>query len=133
MDGAGVELEGEWSESSSLRPFVGTSYWHDGNGGKGTRTAKFPFVAEKSGLHEVKVSFVPSGNRAGKVMYEVSDENGLNKLEVDQRKGGKKDNIWYSLGSFVYKEGKEYRVSVYNKDTEGYVIVDAMQVIALAP
>lgn len=97
------------------------------------RTAKFPFVAEKSGLHEVKVSFVPSGNRAGKVMYEVSDENGLNKLEVDQRKGGKKDTIWYSLGSFVYKEGKEYRVSVYNKDTEGYVIVDAMQVIALAP
>ena len=133
VDGAGVELEGEWSESSSLRPFVGTSYWHDGNGGKGMRTAKFPFVAEKSGLHEVKVSFVPSGNRAGKVMYVVSDENGLNKLEVDQRKGGKKDTIWYSLGSFVYKEGKEYKVSVYNKDTEGYVIVDAMQVIALAP
>ena len=97
------------------------------------RTAQFPFVAEKSGLHEVKVSFVPSGNRAGKVMYEVSDENGLNKLEVDQRKGGKKDTIWYSLGSFFYKEGKEYKVSVYNKDTEGYVIVDAMQVIALAP
>ncbi len=133
VDGEEVEFQGEWSESSSLRPFVGTSYWHDGNGGKGMRSAKFPFVAEKDGLHEVKVSFVPSGNRAGKVIYEVLDENGLKNLEVDQRKGGSNDGIWYSLGSFVYEKGQEYSVTVLNKDTEGYVIVDAMQVIALAP
>ena len=84
-------------------------------------------------MHEVKVSFVPSGNRAGKVIYEVLDENGLKNLEVDQRKGGSNDGIWYSLGSFVYEKGQEYSVTVLNKDTEGYVIVDAMQVIALAP
>ena len=29
--------------SSSLRPFVGNCYYHDGNTGKGMRSANFPF------------------------------------------------------------------------------------------
>jgi len=35
VDGDQVVLDGEWVESTSLRPFVGSSYYHDGNGGKG--------------------------------------------------------------------------------------------------
>ena len=57
VDGPTVELEREWIESTSLRPFVGNSYFHDGNGGKGTRSAKFPFVAPMNGLHEIKFAF----------------------------------------------------------------------------
>ena len=39
----------------------------------------------------------------------------------------------HAMFVFVYEKGQEYSVTVLNKDTEGYVIVDAMQVIALAP
>ena len=35
IDGNQVKFEGDWVESSSLRPFVGSSYFHDENGGKG--------------------------------------------------------------------------------------------------
>ena len=118
-------------ESSSLRPFVGSSYFHDENGGKGVRSALFPFEAEDEGLHEIMVSFVPSANRAGKVRYEIKHEKGLVKVILDQRKKGDKELIWHSLGSFSFKKGGSYSVSVHNEGTEGYVIADAVQVIPL--
>ena len=97
------------------------------------RSVKFPFTAPNEGLHEVKVSFVASGNRAGKVRYEIEDEIGNNKLFVDQRKKGSKDSIWHSLGSFIFKKGHKYAVTLHNQDTEGFVIADAAQIIPLNP
>ena len=76
VDGKQLELQGDWVESTSLRPFVGSSYFHDGNGGKGMRAACFPFHAPKEGLHEIMVSYVASSNRAGKVCYEIAEEKG---------------------------------------------------------
>ena len=131
VDGEQLSFEGEWVESTSLRPFVGYSYFHDGNGGKGMRSACFPFEAPKDGLHEIMVSYVASGNRAGKVRYEIKDEKKLASLLVDQRKKGSTDNLWHSLGSFVFEKGKKYDLKVYNEDTEGYVIVDAAHIIPL--
>ena len=131
VDGEQLGFEGEWVESTSLRPFVGYSYFHDGNGGKGMRSACFPFEAPKDGLHEIMVSYVASGNRAGKVRYEIKDEKKLASVLVDQRKKGSTDNLWHSLGSFVFEKGKKYDLKVYNEDTEGYVIVDAAHIIPL--
>jgi hypothetical protein len=131
VDGANLSFEGEWVESTSLRPFVGYSYFHDGNGGKGMRSACFPFKAPKEGRHEIMVSYVASGNRAGKVRYEIKDEKKLSSVVVDQRKEGSTDNLWHSLGSFVFKKGEKYDLKVFNEDTEGYVIVDAAHIIPL--
>ena len=50
------------------------------------RLARFPFQAPKKGLHEIMVSFAASGNRAGKVRYEIEDEKGVTETFVDQRK-----------------------------------------------
>ena len=132
VDGSTVELVGEWVESTSLRPFVGDSYFHDGNGGKGMRSAKFPFVAPKNGLHEIKVSFSSFGNRAGNLKYNVKHDGGLTKVLVDQRKPQPIDQLWFSLGSFNFSKGEQYHVSLNNENTEGYVVVDAIQVIGLS-
>ena len=131
IDGKQVKFVGEWVESSSLRPFVGSSYFHDENGGKGMRSAQFPFHAPNDGLHEIMVAFVPSANRAGKVRYEIKHDKGLVKVVLDQRKNGDREKIWHSLGSFVFQKDKPYSVSVHNEGTEGYVIADAVQVIPL--
>ena len=131
VDGTNLSFEGEWVKSTSLRPFVGNSYFHDGNGGKGMRTACFPFKAPKEGRHEIMVSYVASANRAGKVRYEIKDEKKLSSVMVDQRKEGSTDNLWHSLGSFVFKKGEKYDLKVFNEDTEGYVIVDAAHIIPL--
>ena len=132
VDGLTVELEGEWTESSSLRPFVGESYFHDGNGGKGIRSAKFPFVAPMDGLHEIKVSFSSFGNRAGNLKYNIKHEGGVTKVLVDQRKPAPIGDLWFSLGSFYFSKGEQYYVSLSNENTEGYVVADAIQVIGLS-
>ena len=131
VDGAMVELEGDWTESTSMRPFVGKSYFHDGNGNKGMCTAKFPFVAPMNGLHEIKVSFSSFGNRAGNLNYLINHEKGFSKVPVDQRKPQSIDDLWFSLGSFEFVKGKQYCVSLSNENTEGYVVADAIQVISL--
>ena len=106
VDGDELSFEGDWVKSTSLRPFIGSSYYHDGNGGKGMRSACFPFQAPKDGLHEILVSYVASINRAGSVRYEMRDEKGLSKVVVDQRKKASTNELWHSLGSFVFVKGK---------------------------
>ena len=131
VDGNELSFQGDWTESTSLRPFVGFSYFHDDNGGKGMRSACFPFNAPQEGLHEIMVSYAASGNRAGKVRYEIIDEKGLSKVVVDQRKKASSNDLWHSLGSFVFAKGKKYDLKVFNEDTEGYVVVDAAHIIPL--
>jgi hypothetical protein len=133
VDGEQLILEGEWVKSSSLRPFVGSSYFHDGNGGKGMRQIKFPFSAPSNGLHEIKVSYPTSGNRAGNIRYEVMHEEGLSKVLLDQRKPHLGNDTWSSLGTFTFKKGKSYEVILSNENTEGYVVADAIQVVGLTP
>ena len=131
VDGEKLKFDGDWVKSTSLRPFVGSSYFHDGNGGKGMRSACFPFKAPKDGLHEILVSYVASINRAGTVRYQMADEKGITKVVVDQRKKPGTGDLWHSLGSFVFIKGKSYDLKVFNEDTEGYVIVDAAHIIPL--
>ena len=95
------------------------------------RKAKFPFVAPMAGLHEIKVSFSSFGNRAGNSKYEIMHEEGINKILVDQRKPQPIGDLWFSLGSFNFKKGEQYFVSLSNENTEGYVVADAIQVISL--
>ena len=131
IDDEKIKFTGDWIRSSSLRPFVGKSYHHDGNTGKGMRSAEFPFQVEQNGLHEVRVSFLPHGNRAGEVKYQIETAKGKQFVKLDQRKKSEGDNLWHSLGSFQFLADKEYIVRVSNEDTEGFVIVDSARIIPL--
>ena len=131
IDDEKIKFSGEWIRSSSLRPFIGSSYHHDGNTGKGMRSAEFPFQVERNGLHEVRVSFLPHGNRAGEVRYEIDTAKGKQIVKLDQRRKSDGDNLWHSLGSFQFLAEQKYSVKVSNEDTEGFVIVDSVRIIPL--
>jgi hypothetical protein len=131
VDGDQLIRTGEWTKSSSLRPFVGSSYYHDGNGGKGVRKITFPFSALSDGLHEIKVSYSAFGNRAGSIPYDIVHEEGRERVMLDQRKPHLGNDTWSTLGTFSFKKGKQYEVILSNENTEGYVVADAIQVISL--
>jgi hypothetical protein len=131
VDGDQIELRGPWTESSSLRPFVGASYFHDANAEKGMCSARFPFIAPEDGLHEIKVSFSVFGNRAGNIRYEINHGEGSENVFVDQRQPHLKGELWCSLGSFPFQKGEQYFVELFNENTKGYVVVDALQILAL--
>jgi len=133
VDGEDLVTEGEWTRSSSLRPYIGSSYLHDGNGGKGMSSVRFPFVAPAEGLHEIKVAYGAFGNRARNIRYEISHAEGRSKVFLSQRTPHRGSEVWSSLGTFSFKKGENYDVSLYNENTEGYVVADAIQVIAINP
>ena len=66
------------------------------------------------------------------MIYQVAHEDGVFKVPVDQRKPKISGDLWLSLGTFNFKKGEQYYVNLSNEKTEGYVVVDAIQVIALS-
>ena len=50
-------------------------------------------------------------------------------LEINQQKTPTIDKLFHPLGSYQFAPGKEYGVTVTNEGTDGYVIVDAIQVV----
>ena len=61
----------------------------------------------------------------------MTDEKGAREILVDQRKSGNQEKIWHTLGTFEFLKGKKYSVSLNNESTQGYVVVDSLQVLAL--
>ncbi len=110
-------------------PFVALGYRHDGNEGKGGQTARFPVKVPADGKYEVRVGYSQNGNRATNVPVKITHAGGFAEVKVNQRKVAPIDKLFQPLGTYEFKAGKEYSVEISNKDTDGHVIVDAVQLM----
>jgi hypothetical protein len=128
---ASVERAGFESVSAAIGPFVGTGYRHDGNARKGEQHARFPFTAPRTGRYEVRLYYSPHANRAGNVPVSVSHADGTSRLQVDQRVAPPRQEPFLSLGTFPFEEGSRGTIEIGNAGTDGHVIVDAVQILAV--
>ncbi len=126
-DDVAGEFQGDWGESSTRKPFVGANYLHDGNEGKGEKTATFMFTGLETGEYDVRVSYAPDGNRSTEVPIEVRHANGTKTIKVDQTKEPPIDKLFLSLGKYTFD--KVGVVVISNAGTKGNVIVDAVQLL----
>lgn len=126
VDDENAEYEGGWRVSRAASNFVETGYSHDGNGGKGEKSATFSAELKEAGTYEVRFSFPANGNRATNVPVTVYYPAGQIEVKVNQKtnKGDKAGFV--SLGTFTLSKGVA-KVVVSNKGTNGYVVVDAVQ------
>ena len=62
--------------------------------------------------------------------YEINHGEGSENVFVDQRQPHLKGELWCSLGSFPFQKGEQYFVELFNENTKGYVVVDALQILA---
>ncbi|MDR0336272.1 MAG: FAD-dependent oxidoreductase [Planctomycetaceae bacterium] len=131
LDNNSAQLLGNWNSSSSMPKFVDTDYLHDANENKGKMSAKFSFTINKSGNYEVRISYTPNPNRSVTVPVQIVHNNGETTVFVDQTKKTPIENLFVSLGIFSFD--KTAIITVSNKDTNGYVIVDAVQLILQTP
>ncbi len=126
-DTEGVK-KGEWQESSTIAPRLGHGYAHDGNANKGELSIAFTPEIPQAGEYEIVFISVPNGNRDASVPVTVTIEGGASKTvsvnEKDDAKHG-----FYSLGNYTLPQGKKTTVTVSNKDTKGFVVVDGVQFI----
>ena len=81
----------------------------------------------KPGRYEVQLSYSHNGNRATNVPVVVRHSGGEKTILVNQKKVPPIDKLFVSLGEFDFSADTPATVSISNKSTDGYVIIDAVQ------
>ncbi|HEX5106660.1 MAG TPA: FAD-dependent oxidoreductase, partial [Pirellulaceae bacterium] len=126
QDDEQAEKRGEWSKSNSIGGYIGTQYLHDNNDHKGELSVTFKLPLSKPGTYEVRLAYTANPNRATNVPVTIHHATGESVVTVNQKKDPA-DKIFQSLGKYAFD--KEAIVAISNAKTDGYVIVDAVQIL----
>lgn len=130
--------------SHSIGPFVAIGYRHDGNTDKGHQSIQFPIVIETAGLYQVRIAYTPNANRATNVPVTIHAGDKSHKVKVNQRlvsehgqieqrdneRGDNEQGAFTTIGEYHFPVGKAL-VEFSNAETDGYVVVDAVQLLPL--
>ncbi|MCA9147051.1 MAG: FAD-dependent oxidoreductase, partial [Planctomycetales bacterium] len=125
IDNDKAELTGPWQTNNVTHPRVGATYVHDNNEAKGKCVAKYTFKLPEPGHYEVRISWPPNPNRATNVPITIRFDRELKTVTVNQKNSGQ--DGFNSLGEHLF--GETAVVEISNKDTDGYVIADAVQLV----
>ncbi len=131
IDDIHAELTGFATVSTSTAKFVGAGYRHDGNAAKGEQLAEFRLKFAESGEYEIRVSYSPHANRATNVPVKVQHADGETEVRINQQKRPAVDGVFHSVGRFSFEAKQVYMLQISNLDTDGYVIVDAVQAVKM--
>jgi hypothetical protein len=123
IDDRDATHHGEWVESSSVPNQVGPGYLHDNNARKGEMNLLFTPTITTAGQYELVLISTPNANRASNVPVTVQVLGESRVVRVNQRTG----NGLASLGRFQLPAGRECSVTVSNAGTDGFVVVDGLQ------
>jgi hypothetical protein len=132
LDDGEAERTGFASFGSSISPFLGTGYLHDGDTEKGSQTARFTPELPKAGRYRVSMLYSAANNRATNVPVLIHTEEGDKTIVVDQKKRPGNGPLLL-LGTFRFAAGKKGFVEISNRATDGHVIVDGIQWLEILP
>ena len=127
LDDADAEFTGSWQASTASNKFVGVGYRHDGKTSDGNAIARFSATLPKTGRYQVRFGYTPNSNRASNVAVEVQHAGGSQTFTVNERLLPPEDGLFLPLGVFEFQAGAPAVVTVSNRDSNGYVVVDAVQ------
>ena len=122
---------GEWTASNYGDPLFGTSR-HDNNENKGKKLARFNLHVPADGRYEVRLAYCPAANRASHVPVTLEHADGRSFILVNQKKQPELSGHFVSLGVFHLTPDKPAMIDISNTDTDGFVSVDAVQVLKVA-
>ncbi|HWB00285.1 MAG TPA: FAD-dependent oxidoreductase [Pirellulales bacterium] len=132
IDDTQAIFTGDWAEGRTVSPFVGAGYRHDGyeRDEKPTpKAARFEIMVPTDGMYEVRVAYSALTNRASNVPVTVTSADGEKTVLVDQRKAAPIDKLFYPVGTFRFAAARPAVITITNHDTDGFVIVDAVQLL----
>ncbi|WP_298868044.1 DUF1553 domain-containing protein [uncultured Gimesia sp.] len=122
-------IKGDWKSSTLSKGYIGKNYLHDEQSGKGEKSVEFPINISTSATYDVRVSYTPGNNRSNNVPVTVRHANGESIVRLNQQPQPKIDNLFTSIGQFPFKSDQRATVTISNRDTSGYVIADAIQLV----
>lgn len=130
IDASQAEQIGHWSTSTFAEPYVLDGYVHDGNEGKGDKSIRFAPEVPRAGEYEIRLSYVPYKNRASNTPVTITTPAGSRVIHINQQQTPEIDRLFHCLGTFELPAGRKTTIVVDNTGTDGYVVVDAVQLIA---
>lgn len=124
VDDADADFVGDWTHSGYGAP-VNLSSSHDGGLGQGEKSATFRLMVPKAGNYELRFFYSAASNRASNAKITILRGERSSTMEVDQRKLA----AFASLGTSKFLASEEIVVRITNKDADGIVSVDAVQLL----
>ena len=132
LDDEAATYTGEWTMSSYGNPLDGSSH-HDNNTDKGRKTARFEIKLPSAGRYEVRLAYTSSPNRASNVPVTIEAADGEKSVTVNQKLVPPIDKFFISLGLFTFTTEKPAVITIGNAETDGFVVVDAVQLMPVKP
>jgi hypothetical protein len=129
FDDADAEVTGEWGRSTHSTPFIADGYLTDGNADKGAKKVVFHPNLPKAGAYEVRLAYAAFNNRATNTPVTIRTSRGEKTVIVNQRLAAEIGELFHSLGRFDLDAGNATSIVISNASTDGYVIVDALQLL----
>lgn len=134
LDDADAKLVGSWTPSKTFTPHIGKGYvFHGEKGartkGDGNSTATFRLTVPKSGEYKLLMAYSAHESRAKNVPITVKNGDRVQQLTVDQTRPMPDGNRFRLVGNLKLNSEDETVITVSNKDTVGFVIVDALQLL----
>lgn len=133
VDNTLATLTGSWTTSTGATgQFYGANYRHDGNAGKGTKTARFTPSIPKTGTYQVYANWTVVAGLVypTNVPYTITHAGGTTNLAVNQSDNG---GEWNLVGTYTFNEGTSGNVLISTTGTTGYVIADAIRFVYVPP
>ncbi len=132
VDDAEARYVGTWVESTKQKSFVGIGYRHDENRDQGLKTAIFTPKITQAGDYEVRLIYAATNNRATNAKVSIAHANGTAEATLNEREECFEGGVPRSVGRFRFEAGKTANVTLSNEGADGFVVVDAVQLVPVA-
>jgi len=130
LDDESAEMTGGWSRSTNFKPHIGQGYRHDDKRGDGKSQAVFRFRAPQSGKYELLMAYSAHETRAREIPLTVKSGARATSVKVDQTVPLLQGKLFRSIGFCQLDSDVETTITISNAGTAGFVILDAIQVLA---
>ncbi len=129
IDNTEAELTGDWQQSTSVKPYLGSSYLHDHAMGKGEKMAKFAFRVPVSGEYQLLIAYTPGGNRSPNVPVTIESVDGKATVMLNQTMPPRYRTGFQPIGKFTFSDATDATVLIESAGTKAHVIVDGIRLL----
>lgn len=124
VDVTSAVVVGSWLEGTAFRPTIGSGYLHDDDQGKGQKSITFTVKVETPARYAIRLHYNSHETRSSCTPVTVKIGEEAQAFSVNQRKS---DGRGFVLGTFDVQD--EVEVVISNAGTDGFVIVDGLELI----
>lgn len=129
MDDRDAVKNGNWSEGQGLKGFVAHGYLYAGANSGATIT--FAPKANKAGLYDIRLAYLPHENRGKQVQVTLKVAGKTKTHMIDMRKPAPLENDFISLGTHSLSADEAVEITVSTKDAGGNAHADAVQLLPI--